>query len=78
MIRPNNINIEEHTADFRCDKHGGAVEALDLNTGTSYTKDNEGIMVLGTVLTESCECATCFPVANGNEDAQAIAAAKTA
>ena len=77
MIRPSNINIEAHTADFKCDKHGGSVVGLNLNTNTSYADGETTISINGSELTESCGCVTCFPVSGGNADAQAIANAKT-
>ena len=78
MIIPTNINSENHTADFRCDVHGGSVTALNLNTDAEYVgANNEVIKVSGSKLTSACDCEVYFPTANGNEDAQAIAVAKT-
>lgn len=77
MIRPSNINIEEHTADFACDVHGGSVIALNLNTDATYSENNEAVIVAGDKLTDPCDCITFFPTQNGNDDAQAIAQAKT-
>ena len=77
MIRPDNIELEDHTADFRCDKHGGAVTALNLNTNTEYNEDSSLIIIKGSELAPPCGCVTCFPTENGNQDAQDIAAAKT-
>jgi len=77
MIRPSNINAEEHTADFKCDVHGGTVTGLNLNTNTTYNDDASGIVIQGSELTDPCACMTCFPTSNGNADAQAIASAKT-
>jgi len=77
MIRPLNIDSENHTADFVCSLHGGSVTGLNLNTNTSYDEDETVIIIQGSELTDSCGCITCFPVANGNADAQAIHQAKT-
>ena len=77
MIRPSNIDIENHTADFKCDEHGGTVTALNLNTQTEYTEDSSCIVVEGSVLTSSCTCVTFFPVVGGNQKAQDLASAKT-
>jgi len=78
MIRPSNIDKINHTADFKCDAHGGSVEVLDLNTETSYDEDNTIIILSGSKLTDPCVCVTCFPTVNGNQDAQDLAEAKTA
>ncbi len=78
MIRPSEIDKIAHTADFRCDSHGGSVTALDLNTDASYGENNETIIVNGDKLTPTCDCVTCFPTVNGNQDAQDLTAAKTA
>jgi len=77
MIRPSNINSEAHTADFKCDVHGGSVVGLNLNTNTSYGDDNSTIIIQGAELTDPCDCATYFPVSGGNQDAQDLAQAKT-
>jgi len=77
MIRPSNIDKDNHTSDFRCDLHKGTVIALDLNTDTSYDGDNTVIIMTGDKLTDQCDCATAFPIENGNQDAQDIASAKT-
>jgi hypothetical protein len=76
MIRPSNINIANHTADFKCDQHGGSVSGLNLNTEATYFMENS-VAVSGANLTPPCDCISCFPTANGNADAQAIAQAKT-
>lgn len=78
MIRPSNIDAANHTADFKCDKHGGSVIGLNLNTNASYTAGNESVIVKGSELTNPCGCITFFPTSNGNADSQDIAAAKTA
>lgn len=78
MIHPVNINIENHTVDLICDKHNGSVVALDLNTKAAYVDDGKLIQVKGEELSPSCSCAVYFPVTNGNQDAQDIAAAKIA
>jgi len=77
MIRPSNINTEAHTADFKCDEHGGSVTGLNLNTNTSYNEDESVIVIQGSELISPCSCSTSFPIANGNQEAQDLAAAKT-
>lgn len=77
MIRPSNINIEAHTADFKCDKHGGNIISLNINTNTQYSSDSSSIIISGSELNPTCMCITCFPVSNGNQNAQDIASAKT-
>lgn len=78
MIRPSNINSENHTADFKCDIHGGAVAGLNLNTNTNYSGDSSSVIITGAELTSPCGCITGFPTIDGNQDAQDIANAKTA
>lgn len=78
MIKVSNINNDAHTADFTCLQHGGSVTGLNLNTNATYTTDNECVAVNGSELTASCACVVFFPTSNGNTNAQAIAAAKTA
>jgi hypothetical protein len=78
MIRPSNIDKDNHTADFVCDIHGGVVTGVDLNTQCTYSEDNTTIVVAGSLLTSPCDCASYFPAVGGNEDAQALAEAKTA
>ena len=77
MIRPSNINIENHTANFKCDVHNGFVVGLNLNTDATYDEDESVILVSGAELTESCGCITCFPTVDGNQNAQDITSAKT-
>lgn len=77
MIRPSNIDIENHTADFKCDKHGGSVSSLNLNTNTSYNSNSSLIIIQGDELSPTCNCVTLFPVNDGNQDAQLISSAKT-
>ncbi len=67
-----NINLETHTADFKCDLHGGIISGLNLNTTAEYIEADTTIKI-----TLPCSCNIFIPVLNGNEDAQAIAAAKT-
>ncbi len=78
MIKPSNINSEAHTADFKCDEHGGSVVGLNLNTDTDYSNDDSTIIIQGGKLTESCGCTTFFSIPGGNQDTQDLAQAKTA
>jgi hypothetical protein len=78
MIRPSNIDKNNHTADFACDIHGGTVVGANLNTQCPYSEDNSAISVVGSLLTAPCDCASYFPTVGGNQDSQDLAEAKTA
>ena len=78
MIRPRNIDIESHTADFKCDTHGGEVTGLNVNTNMTYDEETDCNVILGSELTESCACKTDFPLTSSNELAVDLASAKTA
>jgi hypothetical protein len=78
MIRPANVDKDNHTADFSCDKHGGIAVGVNVNTQCSYSADNETIVVLGSLLTPPCDCITGHPTVGGGELSQALAEAKTA
>lgn len=63
MIRPSNIDIENHTADFRCDEHDAYVIGLNVNSALIYD-DAGNIKIFGSQLTsgaESCAQETSFP-----------------
>jgi hypothetical protein len=78
MIRPSNIDKDNHTADFACDAHGGVATGINLNTQCPYSDNNVSIVVAGSLLTASCDCASYFPTVGGNQDSQDLAEAKTA
>lgn len=78
MILPSNIDKDNHTADFSCDKHGGVCTGVNLNTQCPYSSDGETISVSGSLLIPPCDCSTYFPITGGNDLAQALAEAKTA
>ncbi len=77
MIDVSNINIENHTADFKCSVHGGSVIGLNLNIDASYDIDESIIYVNGDKLIDPCGCIVQFPTVGGNQDYQDLASAKT-
>lgn len=87
MIRTSNINVGAHTADFKCDEHGGSVTRLNLNTNTQYGIKNDGsgdpdtdfIFIQGSELTAPCSCVSGYPTFDkGNELGHELGQAKTA
>lgn len=79
MIRPSNVNIENHTANFKCDEHLGEVSGINVNTQLTYTSNNRGIEVSGSLLTEPCGCVSTHPNESDNiiEVKAQLAQAKT-
>ncbi len=86
MIRPSNINIEAHTADFHMDGKDAYKLSVDLNS-LAYMNSDVGILVPGTLLTEGVDAgadevnsvSTTFPNEPNhlNELFAALAQAKT-
>jgi len=58
MIRPRNINIGAHTADFKCDKHDASITGLNVNTNASYEDGTNLICVKGSELTTGADTCT--------------------
>ena len=74
MIKAININKENHTADFKCTKHGGIVSGLNLTENTNRFLNNPNvenqyvISIDGSKLTPSCDCSTLYPTWDNNNE----------
>ena len=63
MIRPSNIDIDNHTADFKCDVHDSSITGLNVNSSLVYD-DAGNIKITGSQLTsgaDTCNHETMFP-----------------
>jgi len=75
MVKAENIRIETHLADFRCDKCGTFQQDVNVNTELSY--DEKSTTIIVPCSNGSCDCTSFYPTSGGTAMAIDLAAAKT-